>query len=107
VSVACQSAIHPQLDGLYHPVVLIQDMVGSHWTPTTNLLQDIQAMMQTPCPDNIIMVLVVAGDPAIETLVVSAYKRLGPESCTYQSCSTTNQAIRVALEYLSQEDQNK
>jgi hypothetical protein len=104
VSEACQTKIYPQLNNISHPVVLIQDMMGSHWTPTTNLLKDVQAMMQTPCPDNMVMLLVVSGNPSIDVLVISAYQRFDNEGCVYQACSTVNQAIRVAKDYLSQQD---
>jgi|GEM_PF-2375461 len=104
VSEACQTKIHPLLHNMNQPIVLIQDMIGSHWTPTTNLLQDVQETMQTPCPENIVMVVVVSGNPAIDTLLVSAYKRAGQQSCIYQACPTVNQAIRVAGDYLSLKD---
>jgi hypothetical protein len=103
VTTTCQTKVYPLLGNLSHPVVMIQDMVGSHWTPTTNLLQDVQATMQVPYPDNVVMLLVVSGNPSIDALVISAYKRFGREDCVYQASSTVNQAIRVAIDYLSQE----
>lgn len=104
VAEACQSKIHPMLQDTSQAVVLIQDMIGSHWTPTTNLLHDVQEMMETPYPENIMMVVVVSGNPAIDTLLVSAYKRSGRQVCIYQACSTVNQAIRIAGEYLAPKD---
>ena len=104
VSETCHSKIHPLLNNTEQPVVLIQDMIGSHWTPTVNLLQDVQEMMQTPCPENIVMIVVVSGNPSIDALLVSAYKRSGREACVYQACSTVNQAIQIAGNYLSPND---
>lgn len=98
---ACQSQINPALTDVSHPVVLIQDMVGSHWTPTTNLLQEVQEMMKTPCPKIIQMLIVVSGNPAIDALVTAAYKRYGAAHCNFRSCATVNQAIQVASDFLS------
>ena len=97
----CQNHINPTLSPINHPVVLIQDMIGSHWTPTINLLSEVQRMMMTPYHDNVSMILVVSGDAAIDTLVVAAYKRYGKADCTYQACSTINKAIIIANDYLS------
>lgn len=102
VAHACEVDISPLLSDPVAPTVLIQDMVGSHWTPTTNLLTEVQQMMKTPYPDNVVMVIVVSGNPSIDTLVIAAYKRYGGEPTIYQSCPTTNQAIQIADEYLNQ-----
>ena len=102
VSKACQMKIYPLLEDVIHPVVLIQDMVGSHWNPTTNLLQDVQQMMQTPYPDNIQMTLVVSGNLAIDTLLISAYKRCGQDGHIFQACSTINRALQIAGDYLNE-----
>ena len=104
VSEACQTKVYPQISGLSHPVVLIQDMTGSHWTPTTRLLNDVQAVMQIPCPANLVMLLVVSGNPSIDALVISAYQRFGDEGCVYQACATANEAIQIAKDYLSQQN---
>jgi len=100
VADACQMQIRPTLSNIPHPVILIQDMVGSHWTPTTNLLQEVQHMMKTPYPNNVIMVIVVSGDRSIDALVTAAYNRFGGSECDYQSSPTVNQAIRTASTYL-------
>ena len=104
VTEACQSQIHPQMADLIHPVAMIQDMTGSHWTPAPGLVQDVKKVMETACPDNIVMLLVVSGDSSIDTLVVSAYQRFGKADCTYQACKTINQALRLATDHLNQKN---
>lgn len=96
----CVEEIHPILSANTYPVVLIQDMIGSHWTPTTNLLQEVQQVMKSPCPDRLKMMIVVSGDPAIDALVIAAYKRFGSPDRVYRSCSTINKALQIASDYL-------
>lgn len=101
VADTCQNQINPALENITHPLVLIQEMIGSHWTPTTNLLQEVEQMMQTPYADHVAAVLVVSGSAAIDTLVIAAYNRYGSPNCTYKSCKTVNEAIQFASTLLS------
>jgi hypothetical protein len=100
VSEACETQIRSLVRDKLHPIIIVQDMVGSHWTPTTSLLQDVQNSLATSGSDNIVMTLVVSGNPSIDALLVSAYKRSGQKDVIYQRCSTVNQALQVADDYL-------
>jgi len=101
VGISCRTELYPAIMELSHPIVLIQDMVGSHWTPTTNLLQEVEKLMGISSPENLRMILVVSGEVSVDTLVVSAYKRYGQPHQAFQSAKTINAAIRVASDFLS------
>ena len=45
VSKTCRGELYPTITDIQQPIVLIQDMVGSHWTPTTSLLAEIEMVM--------------------------------------------------------------
>lgn len=100
VAEECQHVIHPLLENVTYPVTLIQDMLGSHWVPTMSLLREVETMLQTPYPDNVKLLVVVSGEPSVDTLVVSAYQRYGDEDCTYKSARSIKQAIQIAEQML-------
>ncbi len=101
VVVNCQTDLYPAIGQMSHPVVLIQDMVGSHWTPTTSLLAEVEKLMHIPQPHNLPMIQVVSGEPSVDMLVVSAYKRTSDSNCIFQASSTVNVALRNANDYLN------
>lgn len=100
VRVTCKKQLYPSINEMSHPVVLIQDMVGSHWTPTTSLLAEVEKLMNIPQPANLPMLQVVSGNPSVDMLVVSAYKRYGDPNKVFQASSTVNAALRLAQDFL-------
>lgn len=101
VGEACLTQVAPIVQDSAHPIVLIQDMIGSHWTPTTKLMDEVKRLFQdAPCPKQIEMVVVVSGEVSVNALVTSAYRRFGNPDLVYEPCSTVNQAIQVATQFL-------
>jgi len=100
VGANCRTQLYPIVADLPHPVVLIQDMVGSHWTPTTSLLQEVETFMRIPCPSNLELIVVVSGEASVDMLVTSAYKRYGQPYQSFKSAKTANAALQVANKFL-------
>lgn len=104
VGMTCHHEIVPLVMDSASPIVLIQDMIGSHWTPTTQLMRDVEQLMHKyPCPHQVRMLLVVSGEASVNTLVSSAYRRFGNPNQIYQASPTVNQALEVAHTFLGEQ----